>query len=131
MQEQFTGQQNTIEADLHRVGKEVREQVSGTSTSEATERALVHHSLHPMVHSSNAPVAPQHKGAGDVSLPNYMQNAPEVLKERVERLVEDAFAHGVEHAAREAQKEGPFVVDALHDALADVFYDELKRRKLV
>lgn len=132
-QQNFETNQNQIEADLHRVGQEVREQTSGGATQEATERALVRQSLHPMVQSpaTTTPTQPTTPTTDDAMLPSYLQNESPALKDRVERLVEDAFAHGVEHAAIEAQKSGPLVVDALHDALTDKFYEELKRRGLV
>ena len=124
--------QNKIEADLHRVGQEVREQTGGSATPEATERALVRQSLHPMV-KVPAVAVPQWEqpAVNDESLSPYLRDAAPDVKDRVERLVEDAFKHGVEHAAAEAQKAGPFIVDALHDVLSDRFYEELKRRKLV
>lgn len=131
MEEQLE-QKNKIEADLHRVGQEVREQTGGTAAPEATERALVRQSLHPMVQTPAVAVPQQGRSAtDDAMLPSYMKDVPLDVKDRVERLVEDAFKHGVEHAAEEAQKSGPFVVDALHDALSDKFYEELKKRNLV
>lgn len=131
MDQQNFEAQNKIEADIHRVGQEVREQTGGGATPEATERALVRQSLHPMVKAPATPAPQQGQAADDAMLPAYLQDATREVKDRVERLVEDAFEHGVEHAAIEAQKSGPFVVDALHDALSDKFYEELKRRGLV
>ncbi|AKM78188.1 MAG: hypothetical protein UX49_C0001G0044 [Candidatus Wolfebacteria bacterium GW2011_GWC2_46_275] len=131
MEEQLE-QQNKIEADLHRVGQEVREQVGGVVTPEATERALVRQSLQPMITAPSTQTPQRGRAAtDDAMLPTYMKDVTVDIKDRVERLVEDAFAHGVEHAAEEAQKSGPFVVDALHDALSDRFYEELKKRNLV
>ena len=130
MDQQF--EKNQIEADLHAVGREVKEQIGGSATSEVAERALVRQSLQPMVNIPAPVVAPQGGvTVDDAMLPAYLQDAAPDIKDRVERLVEDAFKHGVEHAAIEAQKAGPFVVDALHDALSDRFYEELKRRNLV
>lgn len=124
---------NPIESDIHRVGQEVREQTGGVATPEATERALVRQALHPMVQQSPIPstAVPPRNAADDAMLPSYMKDSPDVIKDRVERLVEDAFKNGVEHAAIEAQKSGPFVVDALHDVLSDRFYEDLKNRKLI
>src|SRR3989339_2047667 len=114
MEEQLE-QQNKIEADIHRVGQEVKEQAGGGATPEVTERALVRQSLHPMV-KAPAVAVPQagQPAAVDMELPVYLHDASAAIKDRVERLVEDAFEHGVEHAAVEAQKSGPFIVDALH-----------------
>lgn len=133
---------NPIEVDIHRVGQEVRERTGGVATPEDTERALVRQSLHPMVQQGASgvqsnPVAgvpsiqPSRSAKDDAMLPSYMKDVSVDIKDAVERLVEDAFAHGVEYAAIEAQKAGPFVVDALHDALSDRFYEELKKRNLV
>ncbi len=125
-------QNNPIEADIHKVGQEVRERIGGAATLEATERAMVHQSLHSMVQQTPLAAAqPNRSATDDAMLPSYMKDASYDVKDRVERLVEDAFKHGVEHAAIEAQKSGPFVVDALHDALSDRFYEELKKRNLV
>ena len=125
-------QQNQIEADIHRVGQEVKEQTGGSATPEVTERALVRQSLHPVVKAPTVAV-PQagQPVVNDMELPVYLHDASAAIKDRVERLVEDAFKHGVEHAAAEAQKSGPFIVDALHDALSDKFYEELKKRNIV
>jgi hypothetical protein len=124
---------NPIESDINRVGQEVRERIGGSVAPEATERALVREALHPMVRQpSETPVSqPGRNTADDAMLPSYMKDMPTDVKDRVERLVEDAFKNGVEHAAIEAQKSGPFVVDALHDVLSDRFYEDLKTRKLI
>lgn len=124
---------NPVEVDINRVGHEVREKMGGAATPEVTERALVHQSLRPMVQPTPGAVGAQlnRNAADDAMLPTYMKGESFDMKDRVERLVEDAFKHGVEHAAIEAQKSGPFVVDALHDALSDRFYEELKKRNLV
>lgn len=123
---------NPIESDLNRVEHAVHEQTGGSTTPEATERALVRQSLHPMVNvpTASPSIHQSHTAADDAMLPEYLKDAAPEIKDRVERLVEDAFKHGVEHAAIEAQKSGPFVVDALHDALSDRFYEELKKRKM-
>ena len=99
MEEQLE-QQNKIEADIHRVGQEVKEQAGGGATPEVTERALVRQSLHPMV-KAPAVAVPQagQPAAVDMELPVYLHDASAAIKDRVERLVEDAFEHGVEHAA--------------------------------
>ncbi len=124
---------NPIEVDIHRVGQEVLKHTGGVAVPEATERAIVRQSLHPMVQQPAVTAAAQvgRSAADDAMLPSYMKDMPVDIKDRVERLVEDAFKHGVEHAAIEAQRAGPFVVDALHDALSDRFYSELKKRGLV
>ncbi|EKD24192.1 MAG: hypothetical protein ACD_81C00087G0003 [uncultured bacterium] len=131
--EAATPETSQIESDLNRVKQAVHEQTGGSATPEVTERALVRQSLQPMVNiaSTPAPTQQTHAAADDAMLPEYLKDASPEIKDRVERLVEDAFANGVEHAAIAAQAFGPFVVDALHDALSDRFYEELQKRKFV
>ena len=44
----------------------------------------------------------------------------------------DQFAtHDKSPSFELAEKESPFMIDALHDALTDKFYSELKNRKLI
>lgn len=51
------------------------------------------------------------------------------LQEKLQRLVDLAFEHGILAAVTEARKlNDPYVMDAFHDALVDKLYDELVRR---
>lgn len=132
MDQQFEKNQNQIGIDLHAVGREVKEQIGGSAAPEATERALVRQSLRPAIKQPAASVPQSDMPVtDDIALPAYLQKVTPEIKDRVERLVEDAFKHGIKHAATEAQKSGPFIVDALHDALSDRFYEELKKRNMI
>lgn len=58
--------------------------------------------------------------------------ADDVAREaKVAALVERAMTTSIEAAVRAAQAESPYLVDALHDRLADEYYDKLiQLRKL-
>ncbi len=51
------------------------------------------------------------------------------IQEKLQRLVDLAFAKGLLEAIREARKANdPYLLDSFHDALVDKLYDELVRR---
>ena len=64
-------------------------------------------------------------------LPNYMKNYDEKTKSTVKRLIQTAWQKGVESAISQSRQHGPFIVDALHDALVDKLYNQLKARKIL
>lgn len=64
-------------------------------------------------------------------LPDYLIREPVQVKAEVEKLIGLAFSEGVEKSVKEAVKSGPFVLDALHDALTSKLYEELKKRGLL
>lgn len=49
----------------------------------------------------------------------------EEREEEVRALIEYALTRGVENAVRVAQKATPYLLDELHDHLADEYYDKL------
>ena len=65
------------------------------------------------------------------SLPDYLISEPNEIKGRVENLIAIAFKDGIESAAKEARKSGPFILDAFHDALTSKLYLELNKRGLL
>lgn len=64
-------------------------------------------------------------------LPDYLQQAPDAVKLKVEKLLDLAWHKGIKKAAEEARDSGPLIVDAFHDALTDKLYNELKQRGLI
>lgn len=74
--------------------------------------------------SAGAPLMP-----GIASARNPADDAAREAK--VAALVERAMTTSIESAVRAAQTESPYLVDALHDRLADEYYDKLVQlRKL-
>ncbi|OJI08632.1 MAG: hypothetical protein COV08_03615 [Candidatus Vogelbacteria bacterium CG10_big_fil_rev_8_21_14_0_10_49_38] len=50
---------------------------------------------------------------------------------RIKRLIDQLPQVGIAKTVVEAETDGPFVVDALHDLLVDRLYDELKSRGII
>lgn len=66
-------------------------------------------------------------------VPGYLNNAssdPQVVAE-VTKLVKIALQGNIQKALKEAQSKGPFVIDAVHDALVDELLPVLKKRGYV
>jgi len=84
---------------------------------EKTEQEVLHQQLESMP----APVAKE-----EVSAPT--QAKPELLDEKVSKLLEVAKQKGVAHAVSMAEKMDPYVLDKFHDALAEQgFYKKFKQ----
>jgi len=65
-------------------------------------------------------------------LPAYMSGEPADVRFQVEKLIDLAWHKSVKTAVKFARKSGdPLVIDALHDALTDKLYEELKQRGAV
>jgi len=62
---------------------------------------------------------------------SYLDNLDNQTAETVNNLIQLLPTEGLAKAVAQAELAGPFVVDALHDALVDKLYDELKQRGLV
>ena len=61
-------------------------------------------------------------------LPKYMTDEPADVRFQVEKLIDVAWHKSIGAAVKIARKGSPLVLDALHDALTDKLYEELKRR---
>jgi hypothetical protein len=64
-------------------------------------------------------------------LPDYLISEPSQVKEKVEQLINMTFSEGIEKSMKRAEKSGPFILDAFHDALTSKLYEELKKRGLL
>lgn len=64
-------------------------------------------------------------------LPGYLKEYDDEVKSTVRQLIQTAWQKGIEAAAADARKHGPFVMDAFHDALVDKLYDQLKKRGIL
>lgn len=81
--------------------------------------------------TSSSKVSSQNVLEESESLPDYLVNESEQLKQEVEDLIALAFSKGVEASAKKAAAKGPFILDAFHDALTSKLYTELKNRGLL
>lgn len=124
---------NILEADIERLSKEVKEKKSQPQFQNFSDKDFVKQSVATTITSStsNFSVQQDFDKIEQEVLPNYMKEASPELKLKVEELVELVFKKGIISAAQEAQKYGPYVVDAFHDAITDKLYEELKKRNLI
>ena len=125
---------NILEQDIERLSRELREKKNSSEYKELSEREILKRSLGPIIQKPvlNQPVnfAPARPIQSTV-LPDYLLGDPEEIKLKVEELIDMTLHKGVEKTADEAQKFGPYVLDAYHDALTDKMYEELKKRKII
>lgn len=126
---------NALEADIERLSEDIKEKKASPEHQNSSEKELIKQSLYPVIqknYSASAfPTVPQDDKIEDNTLPNYLKDSPEEVKLNVEKLIDMTLKEGVEKAAREAGKYGPFIVDAYHDAVTDKLYEELVRRKMI
>ncbi|MDP3015088.1 MAG: hypothetical protein Q8N28_01600 [bacterium] len=134
-----TNQQNfehsILEADIERLSKEIAEKRNLLEHKNLSERELIKKSLEPMIRqipvNNLQPTTDDQQQISNQVLPNYLKDSPLEIKLQVEKLIYLAFHHGIIKVAKEAQKNGGFVLDAFHDALTDKLHEELKKRKLI
>lgn len=128
--------QEKLEQDLARVTAEIekrRERAPEMSSREVLKQSLAAAAPPPIiakeVHRESPLPAPS--ASEQERIPSYLsEEAPEV-KAEVERLVTLALAKGLAPAVEEAAKKSPFMLDALHDALADKLLPELEKRGII
>ena len=125
---------NILEQDIERLSRQIKENKNNPEFKEISERELVKRSLGPIVRKQilGQPIdfSPA-KPFQTTILPDYLIDAPDEIKIKVEKLIDMTFHQGIEKTVEEAQKFGPFILDAYHDALTDKLHAELKERKLI
>ena len=125
---------NTLEQDIKRLSREVKEKRNLPEHKELSERELIKQTLQPLIRP-RAPVAPSVAKPAplikETFLPDYLKDSPAEIKLQVEKLVDAVFHQGLEKTVKEANRAGAFILDAFHDALTDKLYEELKQRKLI
>ena len=116
--------EQTLNKDMERLAEEVRDIKDRPEFKGADHKEIVKQSLRPFL-------PPSAKKTGDddsaTLLPQYMKKQPPEVRLEVERLLSMALRIGFREAFVEADKAGPFMTDALHDALAVRIYPELKK----
>ncbi len=126
---------NIVEQDIERLGKEITEKRELPEHKQLPEKELVRQALEPMIKQPvsrpSQPQPPSTTPAEEKNLPSYLKDSPAEIKLRVEKLVDKVFHQGIEKTIKEASQSGAFILDALHDALTDKLYEELKKRKLI
>ena len=119
-----------LEKDIERLAAEVRGK--GGTTPETQREAVKQTVAREIYPAGETTVSkPAETSAPSPILPNYLQNADQEVRLKVEQLVDLAWHKGIRTAVKEAEKSGSFFVDALHDALTDKLYNEFKNRGLL
>lgn len=119
---------NALEKDIERLSKEVLERKTRPEHAETSEREIVKSVIGEQIKAQPSPAPAQIQSP---ILPKYMQQESPEAQLQVEQLIDLAFHKGVDEAVKEAKKQGPFILDALHDSLTSKLYEELKSRKLI
>ena len=100
------------EKELFReVMREHVDEVKRVSPSE--ESAII-----PQLSVTHAPGGDSQKKADD-------DRKKQLADEKLEALVAFAFAHTIQRAVEKASAESPYLLDALHDRLADEYYEKM------
>jgi F0F1-type ATP synthase membrane subunit b/b' len=125
---------SVLEADIERLSKEIAEKRNLPEHKKTPEKELIRQTLQPMIKPATSGQAASTQAAATEQksvLPDYLENSEPEIKLEVEKLIDAVFHQGIIQTIKEAQKSGPFVLDAFHDALTDKLYEELKKRKLI
>lgn len=119
-----------IEQDIERLHQEIKEKRGDMPEKEALHEAVRESIEAAQVSQTTAsqPTAPSRQVSR--ILPTYVTQSPKEVQLAVEKLIAYAFEHGITKAVKEAKGQGPFFIDAFHDALTDKLYQEFQRRKL-
>ncbi len=123
---------NITEQQIENIGKEVADKKQSPEHKDLSDKELIKQVITPLINpikTAGNQTASINKD--DDNLPDYMKDASQDTKQRVEFLIDMALKKGIGKAASEAQKSGPYFLDAFHDALTDKLYEELKSRKII
>lgn len=122
---------SALEGDIQRLSQEVAERQNKIETEHPTEavREVLREKIYPQP-AAPAPHAPASQNASPI-LPAYLQKESPEVRLKIEELIDLTFHQGLDKAIAEAGQYGPFVLDALHDALTSKLYSELKSRGLI
>lgn len=119
---------SALEKEIQRLSAEVRERKEKTVLPEMADKETVRAVIDARIQAIPTPTPTAQPSP---ILPRYLQQEPAEIQLQVEKLIDLAFHKGIDAAISEAKKAGPFILDALHDALTAKVYEELKARKLL
>lgn len=131
--EQPKFEHSILEEDIKRLSLEIKSRGLAEKGKKGVKTVIQEQTAPPITATGTAaqPAQPAAPPASSVTLPSYLDKETDLLKLKVEKLLDLALHKGVNRAAEEARDNGPLVVDAFHDALTDKLYDELKQRGLI
>src|SRR3989338_3113770 len=115
---------SALEQDIERLTGDIKERkIIGV----VEQKRAIKESLGQVIKPAPTSSQPASRTQSNV-LPSYLQDAPDIIKLKVEKLLDLAWHKGVLAAANKAKKGDPLILDALHDAVTDKLYEELKKR---
>jgi len=79
--------------------------------------------------ADNTPIASAPPAGGDAPSAAGDAAAAATREQKLATLVEYALTHTIEAAVNRAEKETPYLIDELHDRLADQYYEKLVQLK--
>lgn len=108
-----------FEKHLSEIGTEIRQMQERPEIRELPEREIVQRAVESVVSASSPEARASEKTEGN--LPPYLAgNANAGAQEEVRQLIALMHEKGIVDAVNAAKKKPPFVMDALHDALAKI-----------
>lgn len=119
---------SVLEQDIKRLSTEIKERGIAEKGKEALKEVIKGEAPTP---SAAVPAQPAAPPTSSVTLPHYMEGEKNLVKLKVEKLLDLALHKGIKRASEEARDSGPLVLDAFHDALTDKLYEEIKNRGLL
>lgn len=121
---------SVLEQDIKRLSTEAKERGVVEKGKEVL-KTVIKEQIAPPIPGGAVPVQPKAPPVSSVSLPHYMEGEKDLIKLKVEKLLDLAWHKGIKRASEEARDSGPLVLDAFHDALTDKLYNELKQRGIL
>ena|SRR3989344_8786664 len=121
---------SALEQDIKRLSTEAKERGVAEKGKEVL-KTVIKEQVTPTSPGDVVPVQPTVPPTSSISLPHYMEGEKDLVKLKVEKLLDLAWHKGIKRASEEARDSGPIVLDAFHDALTDKLYEELKKRGLI
>ena len=125
---------NFKEEDINRVAQEIeRQNLNAAETPRETVREAVR-SAYPTAPNTSSPSTGETTppaSSAEKNLPDYLVNAPVDVKTAVERFISRAEHDGIAKAISAASAAGPFMLDALHDAIVDKLYPEVVNKGII
>lgn len=119
---------SVLELDIKRLSSEIKERGIAEKGKEALKEVIKGEIPAPI---TAVPAQPTTPPASSVTLPSYMAAEKDLIKLKVEKLLDLALHKGIKRASEEARDSGSLVLDAFHDALTDKLYEEIKKRGLL
>lgn len=116
-----------LEKEIKRLSAELKSQKGKEALRDVLRNKIV-----PTGEEGTVPTSqPAKPPTTSVTLPHYLDKETDMVKLKVEKLLDLALHKGIKRAAVEARDGGPLIMDAFHDALTDRLYKELKQRGLL